>query len=220
MLTADLIAFVRAALPSAPARVLEVGAGDGELAALLTRAGYDVLAIDPVPAAEHVVPVALADVAEPDGSFDVAVAVLSLHHVEPLEPSLQRLAALVRPGGALVVDEFDVAGFDPAAATWWLEQQAAAGHDHATAPAQLVAEMQSKLHTVARLREALARDFALTEPEPVAYLHRWHLEPGLRDAEEWLITDGHIPPVGARFTGTRRDQPAPRALRGADGTLI
>jgi len=46
MVSADLRAFVRANLPESPARVLEIGAGDGELAQTLRDAGYDVLAID------------------------------------------------------------------------------------------------------------------------------------------------------------------------------
>ena len=56
----DVIAFVRAALPPPPARVLEVGAGDGELAAALAAAGYDVVAIDPASEADGVRPVAAA----------------------------------------------------------------------------------------------------------------------------------------------------------------
>jgi len=44
---AGVAAFVRGALPPPPARVLEVGAGSGELAAALREAGYDVVAIDP-----------------------------------------------------------------------------------------------------------------------------------------------------------------------------
>ena len=111
--TVDVLEFVRTTLPALPARVLEVGAGQGELAAALAGAGYDVVAIDPAGAADtHVRPVALRDVDEREGSFDAAVAVLSLHHVEPLEHPLAHLGALVRPGGTLVVDEFDVALFE------------------------------------------------------------------------------------------------------------
>ena len=52
MLTRDLLAFVRASLPTPPARVLEVGAGGGELAAVLTEAGYEVTAVDPAAPSE------------------------------------------------------------------------------------------------------------------------------------------------------------------------
>ncbi len=42
-----MLAFVRASLPQPPARVLEVGAGKGELAAAPREGGYDVDAVDP-----------------------------------------------------------------------------------------------------------------------------------------------------------------------------
>src|SRR5215475_9610224 len=104
----DLRSFVRANLPEPPLRVLEVGAGSGSLALALRVAGYEVLAIDPKPGSDDVRPVALADLDEPVGSFGGAVAVVSLHHVEPLEESCRRLGELVQTGGTLVVDEFDV----------------------------------------------------------------------------------------------------------------
>src|SRR4051812_44346975 len=55
----DVEAFVLAELPAPPARVLEIGAGSGELARALTAAGYDVVAIDPGSEDAAVEPVAL-----------------------------------------------------------------------------------------------------------------------------------------------------------------
>lgn len=123
----DVLAFARANLPPPPARILEVGAGAGDLARAIAAAGYDVVAIDPDPSGNDVRPVALADLDEPDASFDAAVAVVSLHHVNPLEQSCERLGALVRTGGTLLVDEFDVDPFDELAAAWWLDQRRALG---------------------------------------------------------------------------------------------
>ena len=108
MASVDLRAFARANLPEPPARVLEVGAGAGSLARALRAAGYTVLAIDPRSENEDIRPVALADLDEPAGSFAAAVAIVSLHHVDPLEESCRRLGELVEAGGTLVVDEFDV----------------------------------------------------------------------------------------------------------------
>src|SRR5689334_17297733 len=131
-MTSDVVAYVRSALPAPPARVLEVGAGSGELAADLRAARYDVVAIDPA-GGDGVVQIHLHELDEPDESFDAAVAVVSLHHVEPLPQSIDRLAALLQPGARLVVDEFDVERYDDAAARWWLSH---ADHEHD--PAELV----------------------------------------------------------------------------------
>jgi 2-polyprenyl-3-methyl-5-hydroxy-6-metoxy-1,4-benzoquinol methylase len=116
MLDPGVLAFVRGALPAPPARVLEIGAGDGALAAALRESGYDVTAIDPKAVdGTGVERRALLDVT---GSFDAAVAIVSLHHVEPLADSCAQLAGLVRPGGALIVDELDVGRYDERVTTW------------------------------------------------------------------------------------------------------
>jgi SAM-dependent methyltransferase len=202
---AGVVAFVRGALPPPPARVLEVGAGRGELAAALREAGYDVVAIDPaVEDASGVEPVALLDLEADDASFDAAVAVLSLHHVEPLAESCARLAALVRPGGTLAVDEFDVALLDERAARWQMAQRAAAGLHVPEDPVGWAAGMRGHLHALSEMRNALAPDFPVGEPVRGAYLYRWELDPALRAVEERLIADGALPATGARLVGTRR----------------
>jgi SAM-dependent methyltransferase len=209
MPTPDVHAYVRAALPKPPARVLEIGAGGGELAADLRAAGYDVVAIDPA-GGPDIVQVPLHELDEPDGSFDAAVAVTSLHHVEPLEGSCERLAGLLPAGAPLVVDEFDIAAYDEAAARWWLRH---ADHDHE--PAALVADLRDHLHPLVRIAAALRPWFEVPEPVRGPYLYRWDIDPGLRGAEEELIAAGGIPAVGARFIATRgsRAPSAPRTAR-------
>jgi SAM-dependent methyltransferase len=201
----EVNAFVLANLPPAPARVLEVGAGDGELARLLVAAGYDVVAIDPEPTADDVDPIALADLDEPEASFDAAVAVVSLHHVHPLPDSCERLAEVLRPGATLLVDEFDVDRFDQRAAGWWLEQRRALGSDeHGRSPREIVAELQAELHTLSRIEATLGAHFELGPPVRGSYLYRWHLDEALRPLEERLIVSGDLPAVGARLLGRRR----------------
>jgi crotonobetainyl-CoA:carnitine CoA-transferase CaiB-like acyl-CoA transferase len=200
----DVLAFVRAALPPPPARVLEIGAGGGELAAALADAGYDVVAIDPAGQVPEVLAVPLHELEAPRASFDAAVAVVSLHHVEPLAESCRRLAELVRPGGALVVDEFDVERFDERAARWLLQRRGEGGD-----PTAMVANLREHLHTIPRLRAALSPWFELGEPVPCAYLYRWYVPPGLRVAEEALIAAGELPATGVRLVGINRSVDAP-----------
>jgi SAM-dependent methyltransferase len=202
MLTDDLRAFVRAALPPPPAHVLEVGAGSGELAAELRAGGYEVTAVDPV--AEEASDVDRAALLEVRGSFDAALAVVSLHHVEPLEDSCAHLATLLGAGAPLVVDEFDVERLDERAATWWLCQRRAVGAADEHEPAGLIAFMRHHVHALSAMREALAPHFLQGEPVGVPYLHRWNLEPGLRDVEQHLIATGRLPATGARWIATRR----------------
>lgn len=203
MLSPDVLAFARASLPAAPARVLEVGAGEGELAAALREAGYDVVAIDPGGGAEGVLDVALADLDEPDASFDAAVAIVSLHHVDPLPESCERLARLVRPGGTLVIDELDVERLDERATAWRAERRREAGLEEHGEPADLVAAMREHIHPLEIVVDALRPWFALGVPVRGCYLYRWHVPPGLRDAEEALVAAGSIPAIGARLVGIR-----------------
>jgi SAM-dependent methyltransferase len=203
LLSNEVLEFVLGALPPAPARVLEVGAGDGQLAATLTEAGYDVVAIDPA-GEPPVVPVALNDVDEPEGSFDAAVAVVSLHHVEPLEESLEKLARLVRQGGLLAVDELDVDELDERATRWWSERRIELGLEVPGDPADMVEEMREHIHPVRRVYELLERWFELGPLMRGPYLHRWHLDLALLPAEQELISAGELPEVGVRFTGRRR----------------
>jgi SAM-dependent methyltransferase len=199
----DVVAFVRAALPPAPARVLEVGAGDGALAAALTAAGYDVVALDP-DGGDGVLPVALHELDAPDASFDAAVAVVSLHHVSPLARSCRRLADVLKPGAPLIVDEMDVDRFDERAIGWWLAQRRAVGSPREESPAEHVAEMREHLHPIARIAAELAPWFDVGAPVPGPCLYRRHLDWALRPVEEGLIAAGEIPAVGVRFLAIRR----------------
>jgi SAM-dependent methyltransferase len=203
VLTTDLLAFVRASLPEPPLRVLEVGAGAGELAAALRDAGYDVTAIDPAADGDSgVEPIALLDAR---GAFDAAVAIVSLHHVEPLEQSCAHLATLVAAGAPLVVDEIDSDRYDERAAEWWLAQRRALGSpDDERDAAAMVSTLREHVHPLSAVRSALSPWFELAEPVRVAYLHRWYLAPSLRDPELELIADGRLPAVGARFVAIRK----------------
>jgi SAM-dependent methyltransferase len=117
------------------AHALEVGAGGGSLVAWLAdQVGPSgrVLATDldtrfVEPLASDVVEVRQADVVAgelPEGEFDVVHTRLLLEHLPGRDAALDRLVRALRPGGWLVVEDYDWTGFgfDPAAA---LETRAA-----------------------------------------------------------------------------------------------
>ncbi|HYB25699.1 MAG TPA: class I SAM-dependent methyltransferase [Solirubrobacteraceae bacterium] len=222
MLDPGVLDFVRESLLPAPLRVLEVGAGSGELAAALVSAGYEVVPIDPASTGDPVRPIPLHDLPERPESFDAAVAVVSLHHVEPLRESCRRLAQVVRPGGTLVLDEIDCARFDERAARWWLEHRDADEHEHGGhehggheqaghepgTPEEIVDFLRHHIHDLATLEDTLGEWFELGPPLRGPYLYRWELPPGLRLTEEEDIAAGRLPAVGVRIVGTRRPRPA------------
>lgn len=212
MVDPGVASFVLGSLPPPPARVLEVGAGDGELARAMASAGYDVVAIDPAATADHVRAVPLHELSEPAASFDAAVAIVSLHHVEPLRESCRRLAEVVRPGGTLVLDEIDVERFDERAAGWWLEQRGPSDHgpsDHGpTTAGEIVGWLRQHIHDLPTIQDALATWFKLGRTARGPYLYRWELGPDLRGPEESLIAAGELTAVGVRIVGTRRPDPA------------
>ncbi len=100
---------IRAIGPLPPgSRILDVGAGDGRLAAALASRGHAVTAVEPVRdiAGAPAVKVVRSGVEEldlPAGSFDVAILWHVLEHLSaPLE-TLERIRGWLAPGGRLVV---------------------------------------------------------------------------------------------------------------------
>ena len=111
--------FVRAGLPSAPANVLEIGCGPvGGFVPVLLDAGYDATGIDrnaPESPAYHRIDF---EQYEPPRPVDAIVACRSLHHVADVGHVLERAAAVLRPGGALLVVEWARERFDEDTARW------------------------------------------------------------------------------------------------------
>ena len=111
--------FVRDQLPPAPARVLEVGCGSlGGFVPALLDGGYHAVGVDPEAPEGPGYHQVEFERYQPSRPVDCLVASLSLHHVADLDEVLDRLAALLVPGGALVVVEWAWEQFDEATARW------------------------------------------------------------------------------------------------------
>lgn len=123
--------FVAGSVGAFSGSALDVGTGKGILAIELARRGLEVVSIDPDPE-ERELAVLLADEAGfgkriafvtgdgarlpfPDGRFGYAAMMDVLHHVEEAEPILREMARAVRPGGRIVVADFDDRGFEAVA---------------------------------------------------------------------------------------------------------
>jgi hypothetical protein len=70
----------------------------------------------------------------------------------------------------------------------------------------VVEEMRSHIHPVEKIYELLGEPFELGALARGPYLHRWHLDLGLRAKEEEYIASGELPATGARFSGRRRER--------------
>ena len=115
--------LVREHLPPPPARVLELGCGGhGGFVPLLLADGFDAIGVDP--AAPDGPPYVRAEFERADlpTSLDAVVASLSLHHVADASATIERIAAVLKPAGTVVVVEWARERFDEATAYWCFER--------------------------------------------------------------------------------------------------
>ena len=197
--------------------MLEVGCGhEGGVAPALATAGYGVLAIDPeAPEGPLYRRAALEDFDDP-GPFDVVVAGRVLHHVNPLEPALDKLAGLAP---LLVVDEFAWNHMDEATVDWYEERHrllVAAGQEPKGPPD--LAEWHRRhadLHPYETLHAALQARYDDRYFEWRPFLYRWLDGPATEALEATLIDNGAIRPIGFRYIGSTRSNRAPRSESGS-----
>jgi SAM-dependent methyltransferase len=99
--------------------VLEVGCGSlGGFVPALLEGGYDAIGVDPDAPEGSVYQQVEVERYDPPWPVDCVVASTSLHHVADLDEVLDRLEALLVPGGVLVVVEWAWERFDEATARW------------------------------------------------------------------------------------------------------
>lgn len=197
----DLATFVLAALPRAPARVLEVGCGAGDLARAVDSAGYRVLAIDPEAPAGPIFRRTRLEKLQDAGPFEAAVATYSLHHIEGVDAALDRIADLLELRGSLVIEEFGWDLVDEATAGWYGQQQGEPSVE------SVLAEWRAEhdgLHGYAEMRRALDERFAERSFEWRPYLYRCLERADLEPSEREAIALGEIRAVGFRYVGIRR----------------
>lgn len=88
-------------------RVLEVGAGEGFLAAALVQSGYSVVALDPhLRSTFPIIEMSFEQFEAPARSFDCIAAQLVLHHVPALDQFLDKACKFLKPEGVIAIDDY------------------------------------------------------------------------------------------------------------------
>jgi SAM-dependent methyltransferase len=199
---ATFFEFVVSHLPPAPARVLEVGCGGGELALALAGAGHSIVAIDPrAPEGPIFRRTTLEDFSDAE-RFDAVVASVSLHHVADLDAAVERLAALLRPGGSVILEEFAKERFVGPTREWYHERRRALEPlDDFPLWSSRWDEEHADIHTFAEVSAALEQRFATRHFERRPYLFDYRLADSLEPLERELIEVGAIEATGVRYVG-------------------
>jgi len=171
-----------------------------------------VLGIDPLaPHGERFRRIRLEDLDSSEGPFEAVVASHSLHHIRDLEHALDRIVALLRPGGMLVLDEHGWDLADEETLDWLYNQRralAAAGQGEA--PASLDAlrdEWEAEhlgLHRFESLRTEVDARFDERAFVRTPFLHRLLGGVATEVLEQALIDAGAIQALGFRYAGAAR----------------
>jgi SAM-dependent methyltransferase len=214
----DALPLFKAQLPPAPARVLEVGCGEGGLARALDELGYRVTAIDPDAPAGAIFQAVSLEEFEDRGRFDAVVASRSLHHIPDLAGALSKIHWLLVPRGQVVVVEHAWERLDEPTARWYFEQLRAAAHPHAApgSPQACLERWQADhadLHGYAALRRELDERFTERHFAWTPYLYG-ELGEEVEQEERRLIEAGAIQATGFVYVG-ERERPARTAANGS-----
>ena len=165
--TSQTLAFVRKWLTQ-PSRVLEIGCGEGELAAAL----QSVIAIDSDPLAigkakARGVDARVATWPEfHDAPFDAVLFTRSLHHIEQLDRAVTRARELLKPGGHLIIEDFAPAEMSPRFLAWLRGELRRIGEEWEQEP----------VHPIADIRRAVASHFDIVFEGDTPYCHRYFPE--------------------------------------------
>ena len=212
VLTATFEEFVREHLPAPPARVLDVGCGQGELTTALAVAGYDVLGIDPLaPSGELFRRLKLEDVEDNRAVRRGRRRLLPSPHPRPRRRARQDRRA---PSARRSPRRGRVRLGPPGRARRSTGSTASGGRSRpratATCPSshdELRREWEAEhlgLHGFAALREGLDARFDEREFAWAPHLHRTLAGVATEVLEQALIDAGAIQALGFRYAGVVR----------------
>jgi len=182
--------------------------------------GYDAVGVDPrAPEAAEYLQTEFESVPVPE-PFDALVACVSLHHVANIDVVLDRITAVLKPGGTVVVVEWAHERFDEATARWCFDRLTAGddswlGHHRDRWRASGLSwdryfhgwVNDERLHAGRDIVRGLQARFDTKIVGEGSYLFA-DLGDVNGDDEQAAIDAGVIQATGIRYVGRRRARPA------------
>lgn len=193
--TRETLKFLLSSVPGR-ATILEVGCGEGHVAAELLKRGYRVTGLDSDPkliarAQARGIPAFVASWPEfnKNASFDAVAFTRSLHHINPLSEAILRARELLNPKGLFLIEDFAPDDINEATVHWFvkvlrseqakaliilLEDQIVTELLCATDVMQKWRQIRGQgLHSFALMSEAIAEQFLIRENQSVPYFYRY-----------------------------------------------
>ena len=191
--------------------LLEIGCGEGHLAAELARLGYGVIGLESnreraVLTSLHQVSTVLAEWPRFESvPFDAIAFTRSLHHIDPLRASVAQARALLKPGGTLLLEDFAVDAISDTDLDWFCEviRSDTARSLLLDEPDELVCQLRDggdpmalwtqrhdHVHPWPAIEEAIRQEFAVEGVTIVPYFYRYFVYglPPTTAAAEFLET--------------------------------
>jgi 2-polyprenyl-3-methyl-5-hydroxy-6-metoxy-1,4-benzoquinol methylase len=232
--------FLLAHIDPKPQRVLEVGCGRGRVASTLAAAGYTVVGVDSDAGEVAVARAAGVDARlsswldfDDERAYDAIVFSRSLHHLQPLDDTLDHAVRHVRVGGLVLVEDFAFSESAPKTIDWfrellkssqargWIASNVAADECFAGRLLRMGVDAwhtphAERLHTAKEMSAALEQRFVVTASYDVPYLYRYTValfangSPAAREHVRWAFDeedragrDGRAQWIGRRFVCRR-----------------
>jgi SAM-dependent methyltransferase len=191
--TIHTVEFVTGQLSSPHLTILEVGCGEGHVAAALSAKGFKVTALDSDPEAKNSAKAKGASVKTADflefkgGPYDAILFSRSLHHLHPLKDAVDQARLLIKAGGMLLVEDFSLETPNAQSLKWYyglssaiktLMGQPAPLEEMALSEPEVIDRWkkdhahQPPLHTGQRMLEEIKRRFEVLMTERCPYFYR------------------------------------------------
>lgn len=228
----DTLDFVLQNIAPAGLRILEVGCGSGEFGLELKKSGAIVTALDTDEKAIELAKEKGLDARKEniisfnDGLFDAVIFTRSLHHIHELEEALEQTRTLLKPGGKILIEDFDFENVDYKTVKWYCDilfllSEAGLTEDKIPYIDNPLQEWDKDHHydpplnAGAKMLKEVEKVFKNIEKYRLPYLFRsiggsikketagYNLVKKLRQIEKGLINDNLILPNGLRIVAEK-----------------